>query len=69
MGKLEQFAGHDFFQSVNFSDAVADLDHGADFGDGHADFKALDLLPDDFVDFICFDWFHNVVLCTWCFVC
>ena len=57
--KLEQLAGHDSFQTVNFGDAVADLDHGADFRDRDAGLKVLDLLPDDFVDFVCFDWFHD----------
>ena len=30
-----------------------------DFHDRDAGFKVLDLLADDFVDFVCFDWFHN----------
>ena len=59
MRELEQLAGHDLFQAVNFGDAVADLDHRADFGDGDAGFKVLDLLPDDFVNFVCFNWFHE----------
>jgi hypothetical protein len=57
MRELKQLAGHDLFQTVNFGDAVADLDHGTDLGDGNARFKVLDLLPDDFVNFVCFDWF------------
>jgi hypothetical protein len=34
--KLEQFAGHDFFKAMKFSDAVADLDDRSDFGDRDA---------------------------------
>src|SRR6185369_9351688 len=30
--KLEQLAGHDFFEAVEFGDAVADLDDRSDFG-------------------------------------
>src|SRR5712691_10107736 len=53
---------------MNLGDAVANLDHGADFHHGDADFKILDLLANDVVDFVCFNWFHRFVLCTWCFV-
>jgi hypothetical protein len=57
--KLKQFAGHHFFEAVNLGNAVADLDHSADFHDGHAGFEILDLLANDFVNFVCFDRFHN----------
>ena len=57
--KLEQLDRHDFFKSVHLSDAVADFDHSADFGNGHTCLEVLDLLPNNFVDFVCFDWFHN----------
>ena len=58
MWKLEQLAGHDFLQTMNLGDAITDLDHGADFHDGNARFKVRDLLANDFVNFVCFDWFH-----------
>ena len=41
--KLEQLAGHDFFQTVDLGDTVADLDDGADFRHGHAGLEILDL--------------------------
>ena len=57
--KFEQLTCHHFFEAVNLGDAITDFDHGADFHDSDAGFKVLDLLADDFVDFVCFDWFHN----------
>ena len=62
MRKFEQLAGHDFLQAVNLRDAVADLDHGTDFHDGDAGFKVLDLLANDFVNFVCFYRLHNYIL-------
>jgi len=59
MRKLEQLNGHNLFEPMNLSDAVANFDHGADFIDGDPGFKVFDLLPNDFVDFVCFDWLHN----------
>ena len=56
---------------MNFGDAITDFDYRADLAYGHAGFKVLDLLTNDFVDFVCFDWFHNLffVLGALCFVC
>ncbi len=45
-------------EAVNLGDAVTDFDHGAHFHHRDAGFKILDLLANDFVDFVCFDWFH-----------
>ena len=59
MWKLEQLAGHDFLEAVNLSDAVAHLDHGTDFHHGDAGFEILDLLANNIVDFVCFNWFHK----------
>ena len=53
--KFQKFAGHDFFEAVNFSDAVADLDNSADLVDGHRCVKILDLCTNYLVDFVCFD--------------
>jgi hypothetical protein len=43
---------------MNLGNPVADLDHSADFGHGHAGFEILDLPPNDFTylvrsDFVC----------------
>src|ERR1043166_6152719 len=59
--KLEQLAGHDFFETVNLSNAVAYLNDGADFGDGHAGVEVFDLLANDVVDFAGSNWFHVVL--------
>ena len=61
VGKLEQLAGHNFLEAVNLGNAVADFNYRADFRDGDAGLKILDLLPNDFVDFVCFDWFHKFI--------
>ncbi len=44
---------------MNLGDPITDLDHGADFHDGNARFKVLDLLANDFVNFVCFYWFRD----------
>ena len=37
---------------MNLGNPVADLDHRADFGHGHAGVEILDLLPNDFTYFV-----------------
>jgi len=59
MRKLEQFAGHDLFQTVNLGDAVADLDNGSDFGDGAVVIEVFDLLTNNLVDFASSYRFHD----------
>src|SRR6185503_1138035 len=39
--KLEQFAGHDLFQSVQLGNSVTDLDDGSHFSDRHSGFEVL----------------------------
>src|SRR5262245_40146668 len=56
--EFQQLAGHHLFEAVNSGDPVADLDHRADFGHGHAGVEMLDLLSNDFTylvrsDFVC----------------
>ena len=58
MREVEQLAGHNLFQAMHFGNAVAHFDYRSDFGDGHARFEVLNLRANDFVDFVCFDWFH-----------
>src|SRR5213594_4968669 len=46
-GELQQLAGHRPVQSVDFGDAVPDLEHGADFGHVYLLLEGLHLLSDD----------------------
>ena len=55
MRKREKFSGHDSFQAVNARDAVTDGNHGSDFTDIDSGAVAIDLLADNFADFVCFD--------------
>src|SRR2546426_6561894 len=49
-GKFQKFAGHDFFQTVNFCNAVTDLNNCADLHDGHTRLEILDLLTNNIAD-------------------
>jgi hypothetical protein len=46
-GKLDQLAGHHFFQAVNSGDAVAHRNHRADLGDVDRLFVMLNLLAEN----------------------
>ncbi len=56
----EQFAGHDFVESIDARDAVAQRDDGASLVHGDLGFVVLDLLADQFRDFVCFDLCHKI---------
>ena len=58
--KLEQFAGHDFVESMNPGDAVAQSEDRPDFVHGNLRFVILNLLPDQLRDLVCFDLCHKV---------
>ena len=58
MRQVEQFACHDALKAIDFGDAVAGLNYGADFGDFNAGAVAFNLLADDLADFVCSDGFH-----------
>ena len=58
-GKREHLAGHDLVQAVNARDAVADADDRANFIDRDGLFVVLDLLAQNFADFVCFDICHS----------
>ena len=60
MGKLQQFDSHDFFKAMNFSNSVADFDNRAHLHHRDAGFEIQNLLANDFVYFVCLDWFHKV---------
>ena len=59
VGEGKQFAGHDFVESIDARDAVAQRDDGAGFVHGDLGFVVLDLLADQFRDFVCFDLCHK----------
>jgi hypothetical protein len=49
---------------MNLGDAVPDLDDRTDFHNRHAGVEIFDLLTNDFVDFVCSDWFHRILCLT-----
>ena len=55
----EQFAGHDFVEPIDAGDAIAKSDDGAGLVHGDLRFVVLDLLADQFCDFVCFDLCHR----------
>ena len=58
----QQFAGHDLVEAVHAGDAVAQSDDGADLVHGDRGFVVLDLLADQFRNFVCFDLCHKSAL-------
>ena len=56
----QQFAGHDLVESIDARDAVAQRDDGAGLVHGDLSFVVLDLLADQFRDFVCFDLCHKI---------
>ena len=58
--ETKQFAGHDFVEAVDARDTVAQGDYGADFVHRDLGFVVLDLLADQFCDFVCFDLCHKI---------
>jgi hypothetical protein len=58
--KGKQFAGHDLIESIHTRDAVAQRDDGTCLVHGDLGFVVLDLLADQFRNFVCFDLCHKV---------
>ena len=56
----QQFAGHDLVESIDARDAVAQRDDRAGLVHGDLGFVVLDLLADQFRDFVCLDLCHKV---------
>ena len=56
----EKFAGHDLIEAVDAGDAIAQRDDGAGFVHGDLGFVVLDLLADQFGNFVCFDLCHRI---------
>ena len=61
--ELEQFAGHDLFETVDAGDAVAHRHHRADFIDGDLGFVIFDLLADELGNLVCLDLSHMKSSC------
>ena len=58
-GKSQQLAGHDFLQTVQAGDAVAERNDPADLGDLDGAFVVLDLVSNQFRDFTGADLCHR----------
>ena len=56
--ELEKLASHRVLQTVNTSDAVADLDDGTDLAGINAHFKGGQLLTQRFVNGLCGNFSH-----------
>ena len=59
VGERKKFAGHDFVQTVNPGDAIAQRNDGSDLVDRDFRFVALDLLADKLSDLVCFELSHS----------
>ena len=57
MRKLQEFACHDFFKPMNFGNAITTLINRADLHDGYTRLKILNLLANNFVNFVRSNWF------------
>src|SRR5438270_12807939 len=56
--KSEQLSSHDLVQAMHAGNAVTETDHGTHFIHGDLGFVILDLLADEFSNFVCFDLRH-----------
>ena len=62
--KLQQLASHYLFESMDFGNAVTNLDDCANLHYCHAGVKIFNLLADNFVNFVGSNWLHRSPLLT-----